>query len=283
MAEEHYLCEGYTNVYIIRDPQYAKKAVAHKNIRPLLDRLITKRPSWVFKAHRVQDYNSTEMIAMTFDVWCDGEMLGDISISSTTRTGEVKVDYRYDTHRIQQGRQRGTWTKTTKLDVAVKGILKAFYPKTIGERVTAAQNAVHSRLRNNTNSAGHAFGTVSRTVNAAITNFVITNWEELAPRMREAGINLSDKMPELYRTWREAEKVEDAHVAEEGCVIVLRGSDYVVTTGGGTVVKSSEQLPDIVRRNLGLLKLSTAGETIPNIGIRIDDYTFFVMDRTYND
>jgi hypothetical protein len=124
---------------------------------------------------------------------------------------------------------------------------------------------------------------LSRLVNSGITNFVMANWEELAPRMREAGIKLSDDMPEAYRAWREVEEVEDAYAAEKGYVIILRGNDYVVTMGDETVVKSSEQLPDIVRRNLGLLKLSVAGETIPNIGIRMNDYTFFVMDGTYND
>lgn len=288
MTEQQYLCEGYTNVFIIRDPQYAKPtAIAHKNIRPLLDRLIAKRPSWVFKARRIYDYNAVEMIASTFDVWCDGELLGDIGVSSTTRTGEVKVDYQYDTHRLQEGRQRGSWTKTTKLDVAVKGILKAFYSKTLGERVTEAHEQVRHKLSSNRTSVGHVFQTMSRLVSNDITNFVMTNWEELAPRMREAGVNLRDEMPEAYAKWREMENVYNAYTEEYGCVIVLRGSDYAVSTHNGadteTTIKSSEELPAGIRRNLGLLKLSTTGETIPGIGIRINDYTYYVMDGGNND
>lgn len=288
MTEQQYLCEGYTNVYIVRDPQYAKPtAIAHKNIRPLLDRLIAKRPSWVFKARRIYDYNAVEMIASTFDVWCDGEMLGDIGVSSTTRTGEVKVDYQYDTHRLQEGRQRGSWTKTTKLDLAVKGILKTFYSKTLGERVTEAHEQVRSKLSSNRTSANHVFQTMARLVDREMTNFVMTNWEELAPRMREAGVNLRDEMPEAYAKWREMENVYHAYTEEYGCVIVLRGSDYAVSTHKGadteTTIKSSEELPAGIRRNLGLLKLSTTGETIPGIGIRINDYTYYVMDGGNND
>lgn len=284
MTEQHYLCEGYTNVYILRDPQYAKpKAIAHKDVRPLLDRLIAKRPNWVFKARRIDDYDATSMTATTFDIWCDGELLGDISIARTTRTGDEKVDYRYDTHRLQEGRQRGTWTKTTKLDAAVKGILKTFYSKTISERVTEAHDHVRSKLSSNRTSAGHLFQTMSSMVNRAITNFVMANWEELAPRMREAGINLRDEMPEAYAKWQEMESVYGAYADEHGYVIVLRGSDYVVSTNNTTTIKSSEELPDNVRRNLGLLKLSTTGETMPGIGIRIDDYTYYVMDGGNND
>lgn len=284
MTEQQYLCEGYTNVFIIRDPQYAKPtALAHKNIRPLLDRLIAKRPNWVFKSRRIYDYNATEMIASSFDVWCDGEMLGDISISSTMRTGEAKVDYQYDTHRLQEGRQRGAWTKTTKLDVAVKGILKAFYSKTLGERVKDAHEQVRSKLSSNRTSANHVFQSMVRLVDREMTNFVMNNWEELAPRMREAGINLRDEMPEAYAKWREMESVYASYAEEHGYVILLRGSDYAVTNCNETTIKSSEELPDNVRRNLGLLKLSTTGETMPGIGIRINDYTYYVMDGGNND
>lgn len=287
MNEQQYPCEGYTNVFIIRDPQYAKKAVVHKNMKPLLDRLIAKRPNWVFKARRIHDYNAFEMVASTFDVWCDGEVLGDICISSTTRTGEVKVDYCYDTSRIQQGRQRGMWTKTTKLDLAVKNILKAFYSKTLGERVAEAHEQVRAKLSSNRTNANHVFQTMSRLVDREITNFVMNNWEELAPRMREAGINLRDEMPEAYANWREMEYVYHAYTEAYGCTIVLRGSDYAVSTHKGadteTTIKSSDELPAGIRRNLGLLKLSTTGETIPGIGIRISDYTYYVMDGGNND
>lgn len=292
MADQQYLCEGYSNVYIVRDENHVKPNSVfkvHHYTKPLIDALLLKRPNWTFKARRVHNYHADELIAASFDVWCNGEMLGDISASSTTRTGEVKTDYMYDTHRLREDRQRGGWSKTTKLDVAVKNILKTFYSKTISERVEDAHQHVQGKLRQNTAKESNAFHMKSRLVNAGITNFVMDNWEELAPRMRAAGVNLSDEMPTLFARLRDVENVERSYSEQLGYVVVLRGSDYVLSCCGddnspeGVMIKSSEQLPPTVRRNLGLLKLSQPGETISNIGLRIDDYTYFVMGGVNND
>lgn len=290
MAEQQYPCEGYKNVFVILDETRFKPGMTfwvHKYTQTLIDVLIKKRPNWVFKARRLHSYEGQAITAASFDVWENGEMLGDISTSTTTRTGETKIDYCYDTERLQEGRQRGGWTRTTKLDLAVKNILKAFYQKTITERVMEAHSYVRSRLNANAVREGHSCAVMARQVNAAITNFVIDNWEDLAPRMREAGIDLDDRMPDMFREWRKIEAVEEAYSKGKGYVIVLRGSDYALSQFGDVTknmrIKASEDLPDIVRRNLGLLKLSAPGVTVPDIGLRISDYIYYVMDGVNND
>ena len=46
---------------------------------------------------------------------------------------------------------------------------------------------------------------------------------------------------------------------------------------GRVEVKTSEELPDFVRRGVGMLKLVEPRHAISNVGVRVDDTTFVVI------
>ena len=291
MAYQEYLCEGYTNVYIVRDDTRTAATATfhvHPESKAFIDALVAARPRWVFKSSRSNPLDKiTTIAARSFDVFQDGVRVGDITTTTTHRTGDPMTDYCWDNDRLQAKRLRGAWSKSTKMDVAVKNILKAFYAKTSEETIHEKEAALYTRLSRNAYDVGHTYNQKIKLLQPNLTKFLMDNWAELTPRLREAGADVDDALPKLFQEWTELEYVTAAYNTDKGCTIHVRGSDYIVVRGRGeerqVEVKASEELPEIVRRNLGLLKLSEIGITVPNIGLRESDSTFFVMDRIDND
>lgn len=291
MTYQEYPCEGYTNVYITRDDSLVAPNTTfrvHPDTEPLVNALVAARPRWTFKSSRGNPFDRSGTIAArTFDVYEDGNAIGDITTTTTERTGEQLTDYCYDNDRLRDKRQRGSWSRSTKLDVAVKGILKSFHAKTINEIIHEKEGAVSSRLSRNSSSVGHIYQSKMRVLQPELNKFLMDNWATVTPMLKDAGISVDDTTLETYHRWMELESVTMAYLSGYGCTIHTRGSDYIVVRGRGedrqVEVKASEELSDTVRRNLGLLKLSEAGRTIPDIGMRESDNTFFVMDKADND
>lgn len=294
MADKLYPCEGYANVYFVREEaniQPNTRFLAHKYMVPFLDRLVRLRPKWVFKTHRGTIANNShggiDLIATYFDVFQGDEMLGEIGVNTTARTGEVKADYLYDTERLRDGRQRGSWNKTTKMDKAVKSILKAFYPKTVGERVEEGREAVASKLNANVSRKFHQFNDLFRSLGSELTHFIMDNWEEMEPRLRAAGACVREGTLNAFEEWKTMQSLQEARSEGRGYDIIIRGSDYIMSSvvdGDVKVdIKSTEQLPESIRRDLGLLKLTDVGTILPEIGLRQSSNTYFVKEEANND
>ena len=191
--------------------------------------------------------------------------------------------YRFDNPRLAHKRQRGIWTKTSKLDLAVKSILKAFHGKTLAETIVEVERQIEAKLNENTRTANADFDSGFRRMGAFITQYVMNNWDAVAPELKAMGAPVLEDMPERLATRKEAEATELAYRDKEGFTVITRGSDYIMVRGFGdereTEVKSSEQLTDNIRRNLGFLKLHEGSRIIPNVGVRLNDHAFFVMDK----
>jgi hypothetical protein len=250
---------------------------------PLVEELRKHRPQWTFKSANVV-INGDVVAAHHFDIHENGQTLGEISIESGYRVDMGSVTYyRFDNPRLTRKRQRGIWSKTSKLDLAVKNILKAFHAKTLAESIVEIEQTMESKLSGNTHLVNRAFDTSYRSISQFITEYVMNNWDTIAPKLKAMGAPVPEDLFDLLADRNEAEAVELAYRNKEGFTIITRGSDYVMVRGFGgereTEVKSSEQLTDNIRRNLGFLKLREGSAIIPNVGVRLNDSTFFVMDK----
>ena len=286
MTKQLYPCEGFSNVSINRNPAFVNpttRFVVYDRMLPLIEELCKHRPQWTFKSANVV-INTDVVAAHHFDVYENGQSLGEISVESGYRadTGSITY-YRFDNPRLSSKRQRGIWTKTSKLDLAVKSILKAFHAKTLAESIVEYEQAITAKLSANTHFVNKEFDMSYRRVSPFITQYVMNNWDTIAPELKAMGAPVPDDLFERLATRNEAEAVELAYRNKEGFTIITRGSDYVMVRGFGdereTEVKSSEQLTDNIRRNLGFLKLHEGSAIIPNVGVRLNDNTFFVIDK----
>ena len=63
-------------------------------------------------------------------------------------------------------------------------------------------------------------------------------------------------------------------------LVLLDGMDYALQKGGEPpTIKASEQLPDYMRRAIGLLKLVEDNQVIHGVGYRADANTFMVVNK----
>jgi len=286
MTKQSYPCEGFSNVFILRDAAFVNpttRFVVHDRMLPLIEELCKHRPQWTFKSANVV-INTDIVAAHHFDVYENGQSLGEISVESGYRTDTGPVTYyRYDNPRLTSKRQRGIWNKTSKLDLAVKNILKAFHAKTLAETIVEVEQQVEVKLSENTRTANADFDSGFRRMGAFITGYIMAHWDTIAPELKARGAPVPDDLPERLASKKEAEATERAYRNKEGFTILTRGSDYIMVRGRGdereTEVKSSEQLTDNIRRNLGFLKLSEGSRIIPNVGVRLNESTFFVIDK----
>jgi hypothetical protein len=257
--------------------------VVHDKVLPLVEELCKNRPQWTLKSAN-EATTGYGVSAHHFDVYENGQSLGEISVESgyLNNTGPVTY-YRYDNPRLTSKRQRGIWNKTSKLDLAVKNILKAFHAKTLAETIVEVERQIEVKLSENTRTANADFDSGFRRMGAFLTGYVMRNWDTVAPELKAAGAPVPDDLPERLAVRNEAEATQIAYHTKEGFTVITRGSDYVMVRGFGdereTEVKSSEQLTDNIRRNLGFLKLSEGSRIIPNVGVRLNDNTFFVIDK----
>jgi len=281
---------GYKNVYRRESKAHATQHIVVSVLAPLLvpfvDALIEKRPKWKFVATNrtgvVKLDDGTAASSYSFlRVYENNETIGEIDYSHTYRNNESQISYAYDNERLAAKRQRGSWNKTTKLDKAVKDVLKAFRPKDtteiVRDRMKLVGNIVSHRVQIETRDFSFSYGKLSD----QMPNFVMSNWAILSPMMLEAGLQFDPTLPELYET-AEIAKAMGQSIGANGsslCIIV-RPNDYlVVRTSGDVEIKTSEELPPEVRRKLGMLKLTEVKQYIPNMGIRCAEDTYFITGK----
>ena len=64
-------------------------------------------------------------------------------------------------------------------------------------------------------------------------------------------------------------------------ILFIDGMNYSVSLGQSQPsIMSSEELPDFIRRGVGMLKLVENQTLITNIGFRVDENTFVVLPQS---
>jgi hypothetical protein len=280
-----YPVEGFSNVFVLRNPNSHTPTDRYifttSPMFRLLTELTAKRPTWEFTSIHMVRRSDGVITCNQFDVYEKGERIGDITTGwSNRRGGAAEPDYRYDTPRLEKDRQRGSWTKTTDLDKAVKGILKAFTPKTLSERIEVAEQVISSHVRSAAARHVNGFNNIWRNSAFEIMDYVVANWETINEGMVAMGLTPPpEEARDIYLKARGSNQMLKAYNADEGVLVLIRGNDYIVVRGSDemrtTEILSSEQLPPVVRRNIGILKLHGEGMVF-DVGVLDGDDVFYV-------
>lgn len=287
---------GYPNAFVQRDKHATMSHPVtwelNTYLKPLVDALSRLRPSWKFVATRagsnVSGVSTTDVRQCRTMIVYDGnnENLGIIDAGHTYRNGDSLLVYLYDTKRLNAKRQRGSWTQTSKLDVAIKGITKNFTPKNPTELLNEKISTLTNVLGGIRSRTGRAFNNDFQAIQSALPNFVMKHWGTISQMLRDDGIPVSEELPTLYAHMQSGVKAYEAAGNWRGALIYMRGSDYVVARKSSAMERDTtvtiigrDELPDNYKRNLGLLKLSEVGVAIDDVGIRADADTYFVIDK----
>jgi hypothetical protein len=288
--------DGYKNVYRreykAQGNPYQGPAVLAPKLAPLVDAILAQRPKWKFVARQrtgtvLQDDGTSAHAFGALQVYTENdEILGELDTTYTYRGGESQLTYTYDNERLSAKRMRGSWSKSTKLDKAVKDVLKNFRPKDTTEIVRDRMALVGSVVGQTVAEAHNKFIGPYTKLNQQMTNFVMSNWSMLSPMFTEAGIEFDSQMPEIYAAAIKAKEMGESFRPNGGGVtIIVRPSDYLVVrntdTDGKTDVqiKTPEELPAEVRRKLGILKLTELRQYVPDMGVHCAKNTYFITGK----
>jgi Cdc6-like AAA superfamily ATPase len=248
-------------------------------LKPLVEALALKYPQWTFESlYSTTNHSDKTEEAGRFKIIDKREELGVIS------KDWAKNGYRFqiDNHRINNMRERGSGMKTIHLDKAIKHVGKFFSKKNVSEKLNEARQLAEQGLGNVASSKNWKLREVWNNDEAseALQKYLLSVFPDALTMLDPKIINKLEDFPT-----RVTEKLEvDSMVKElrlgNMYLVLLDGMDYAIQKGNDApTIKASEQLPDYMRRAVGLLKLVEDNQVIHGVGYRANANTFMVINK----
>jgi hypothetical protein len=268
------------NIKIV-DETYRGK-VYTPTVNPMLANLLykvaTDHPQWEFtNSHNRQFRNedgTDRLEAMRFDITQNKQDVGQIGIDGW---GDSKK-YWVSNERISINSSRGYGRKTQDLTKALKLIKKFFTELTIEEVMLKAYEK-SERVVHNTRSTKHwALRHSLDMVRDEMIQYMADNWEEMKEKLPSA--STAGNFPKLYSEHEIMMSMQDALKRGTACLVQTMNDTYTFKYGDKEAVTSmtSEQLPNNVRLSIGMLKLLEPEQAIENMGFKITNELFVVMN-----
>lgn len=269
---------GMPNV-LVQEKKTAEKVatVVHPFMAPLIMRLAKVRPKWKIVAvtRNVRSIGGGEAwYAHRFYVYEGKEELGLIQM-------EAKGDgygYAFDCPRLAASRQRGHITITSNANKAFKLIIKNFGGKTPTEILAEGEKAARDAVHMVAGQKRSRFQYTANAINPQLLGFVRVNYDAFREFAKANNVSLSamDQFLEHYQDYEDTLKI--AEKCDDGYIVVLHGSDYLVKDKDGAVsLWTSDALSPHLKRCVGMLKLADVGQHIPGMGVRGSETALYVV------
>jgi hypothetical protein len=254
------------------------ESVVDTFLAPLVEELALKHPEWKFEA----DYNckrhTENGITWTIErmkITDRYEVLGQIGIDYFNRGKRFWIN----NHRVQDLRERGSGMKTIHLSKAIRHVEKFFGVKNLDEKLTEAKRQMRETIENISREKYYAFNGVWRNIEERGRLFLLENIEAFTAATKDTPVATSVELfPEAMNNLSHTNKVRDMVIGNKAYLVFIDGMNYSVSLGQSQPsIMSSEELPDFIRRGVGMLKLVENQTLITNIGFRVDENTFVVL------
>lgn len=285
----HYLNDSKSIVWENEKRRFTIPDGVSLDIRPdmyqVLDKLLRERPTWRFKSdQRVYVGNGqTNVFINTFHIYDGDEQLGKLWYESHWRDSTTR--YYFNNHRLAETRQRGNGNFTTKPQVAIKNILKAFHTLSPSERASRAFAEARSAVGNKANAHGYEIRRAVDAIKDELIAYAVNNWETVSAALADPAKH--SKLPSLVETSHEMDQMHARFNAGQGALVRVEhnGAYLVARTDNSTYdtkIVQDSMLSDHMRGALGLLKLVDDNTYIGDVGYRVKANLFFIEDRTSN-
>lgn len=245
--------------------------------------LAKMKPQWLFvglgENERSNAHISTLSKTLTvadFDVFEDGELLGNISIRYIRNSHKIYVC----NDRLRAARHRSSGYATMDPDKAIKQVRKTFYSRTNSEMVEKAYNTADSILNDIYYNKQREFASRESVLYKEASAFARANFEmylAMFPTKEKAAKEFEETTTEYLAI----KDVRAAYTKSDGAhmICVRKDGTYLVVGGRDDtpIVFTNDTLPENIKSKLGMLKLVDAGTVISTSGVRIDGNTFIVL------
>lgn len=263
--------DSIPNIVSTSDHDYTQDPIvyAYPIYKDFVERCALEHPSWQFRViHRGRFVNGSESrLSRHCEVYAGKEWLGNIGAVYFRNAESLKV-----------GSAHGE--KTSKhFDIAKKAfdtlVRKKTVEEVIDEAVYDCESVVDSLLRNKRMSWRR-----HRALDLDfIAPFLAANSDLLT-----AYVTDSREDPNIVREFLDAleqskivEGIQECLQKKTGAVVLLHGRKYVVTNKDEPrQIYEEHDVPEIIKRQVGMLKLVEHGQCITDLGVHIGENVFFV-------
>ena len=250
-------------------------ATVHPELATVLDALIEKRPAWTYTS---LEYNSQLTFLRVYD---GDEEIGNIGFSPTYYGSKAR--HTYNCPELDKARVRGHSNSALSPEKAIKHILKVFRTKTPKERGADAYRRAIDATKTINGQRMFAFQRKYSPLERTIQKFCMDNWGSVREYLVSAGFKPSPDLPELYQERETIHIIEDATRNAKSCVVTIEGDKYLVSReysdGRDVEQHTNTTLTEHLKAALGILKLVDTNNTVPHIGLRVDERTFLILDK----
>jgi hypothetical protein len=246
-------------------------------LKDLIEQLALKYPQWTFV-----ESSSTAMAtdkvyhAHRFDIKDKRETLG--TIDKDYASGGYR--YRIDNHRIQGMRERGSGMKTIHLNKALKHVDKFFGKKNVTEKITEARRNVDNVLSQVDNEKGWRLRGTWTSLELEARTFIVDNYQTFMDSIVDKSIVAKqlEVLPTHVAEYNATQHLNKMLRSDNAFIVFIDGVNYSVQKGKDPLeIKQSDELPDFIRRAVGLLKLVEDNQVISGVGLRVNESTFLVL------
>jgi hypothetical protein len=245
-------------------------------MKEFIEQLALKYPQWTFVENAVTSNGSTNTYeAHSFKVMDKREVLGTLS-KDWTQSGNR---YQVDNHRIASMRERGSGMKTIHMDKAIKHVNKLFGKKNVNEKFTEARQVISTALGHIHNQKRWDLNHKWEGVKDQAQRFIVDNYAQFASSVTDTKVTHNvEKLPSSFAEFNSVDAMQNALQKGDAYLVFIDGLNYSVQKGKDPLeIKASEELPDFMRRAVGLLKLVEDNQVIAGVGVRANETTFLVM------
>lgn len=272
---------NFTNVMVEIGKE--KNTPQRIDIHHYLDRLIGKvsleHPEWQFLGTDGYYGAGDVYVVNRFEVYEDNDKIGAIAFDGYN---ERTYKWVFHNERIRNARIRRGGMATGDLKKARKIIEEFFFAKTESEARAEAFRDARSVITNQHYQANRDFVSAADRLTPSVHRLLLAEYEDMRLRLLNYGAT-EDKLDKLVEAHAAREREAQLYTAIEanvGYVMIQRGNQYVaLSPQTGDVVHratNAELTPDVAAK-LGILKMLTPKETVPDVGVRISSNTFYIL------
>lgn len=272
----------YENIKLKKHDKFGegeKESIIDPFLKSFVEKLALKYPQWVFEELHCSANHSTKTCeAYKFNVVDKREVLGSIDKEYMSNGG-----WRYciDNHRINGMRERGRGMKTIHEDKALKHVGKFFGKKNVNEKFTEATQAINGVLGHIHNQKRWDLSHKWDALQAHTQKFIFENYAMFASSVDVTTTKVKDnleKLPSSIAEFSSVDMMQESLRLGDAYIVFIDGVNYSIQKGKDPLeIKASEELPDFMRRAVGLLKLVEDNQVIDGVGVRANETTFLVM------
>ena len=240
--------------------------------------VVEQFPKFTFKCHGTSYVNNTSGRAIEpryYEVFFGDEKLGELRTESRRRGRH----YMLTTHRIAERRERGSFDATANAATAIKIFRREFRPKNAKELIDRADRTLRGAMQHGDMTTNNDFIRMFERLIYTDRNFIMDNFfDQLVAHARtvRGDADLFDQLPDKYESAKITKEISECAEQENGLLVLLHGSDYVVKSKAGIVTYTPEDLPDWMRRKIGMMKIAEDRMFIKHVGFKSDAKTMYL-------